>query len=267
MDHGDGSATELIDRNGLLDAAVLADPALAKADAIDLAPTDRRCAVGKLLAPLIPVDVVCIGRNYVRDGDDPQAIRNMELEVFLKPRSSVIATGEPMRMPSIPGVEPDAHAEGELVVVIGKRMRHVTRERALEHVLGFTLANDVTARHWSTPTGSPLWMRGKGFDTFCPLGPAMATRDEFDDLNSTRIDTQMNGTLAMSSPVSHMARGIEHALAELSTRLTLHPGTIVLTGGPPLIAGLPADTTLLKPGKRVDITVSQIGTLSNTVIA
>jgi 2-keto-4-pentenoate hydratase/2-oxohepta-3-ene-1,7-dioic acid hydratase in catechol pathway len=265
VDHADGTATELIDHNGLLDAAVLADPALATADAIDLQPTDRRCEVVRLLVPLIPVDVVCIGRNYVREGDDPDAIRNAELEVFLKPRSAIIGPGNAIQVPNIAGVEADAHAEGELVIVIARRMRNVPPERTLEHVLGFTLANDVTARHWATPTGSPLWMRGKGFDTFCPLGPAIATRDEFISLHDTRIETRMNGTLAMSSPLSQMARSVEHALAQLSSRLTLHPGTIVLTGGPPLLAGLPANITLLKPGDRTNISAAPIGTLTNTV--
>jgi len=264
-DHADGTATELVDRNGLLDAAVVVDPALVSADSIDLVSTDRSCSMQKVLAPLVPSDIVCIGRNYVREGDDPEAIRSAELEVFLKPRSAVIGPGDAIHLPIVDGVEPDAHAEGELVVVIGKRMRQVSADHALNHVLGYTLANDVTARHWSTPTGSPLWMRGKGFDTFCPLGPAIATRDEFDDLQSAQIETQMDGTVAMLSPFSQMARSVERALAELSSRMTLHPGTIVLTGGPPVLAGLPANVTHLRPGVRIDITIKQIGTLTNTV--
>ena len=265
IDHGDNTATELIDRHGLLDASVLVDAALSTSDSIDLQPTDRRCAVTRLLTPLIPTDIVCIGRNYLREGDDPNAIRSAELEVFLKPRSSLIGPNEPIRIPSIPGINPDAHAEGELVIVIGKRMRSVAPERALDYVLGFTLANDVTARHWSTPTGSPLWMRGKGFDTFCPIGPAIATLDEFADLHSTRIETRVNGTLAMAAPPTQMARSIEHALAELSSRITLHPGTIILTGGPPLLPGVADNMTLLIPGKRIDISAGPIGTLSNIV--
>jgi len=265
IDQGDGAATEVIDRNNMIDAAVLRDPALVDGKAIDLYDTGRRTKVVRMLSPLIPCDVVCIGRNYVRDGEDAESIRAQELEVFLKPRSSIIAPGEPMRVPSVPGAQPDAHAEGELVIVIGRRMRNVKPEQALDHVLGFTLANDVTARRWSTPTGSPLWMRGKGFDTFCPLGPAIASADEFADIFETTIETRMNGVLAMCSPISRMARRIDFILAELSSRMTLHPGTIVLTGGPPLLAGMPAETTLLKPGVRVDIFADPIGTLSNPV--
>jgi 2-keto-4-pentenoate hydratase/2-oxohepta-3-ene-1,7-dioic acid hydratase in catechol pathway len=264
-DLGDGTALELIDKSRILYANAVADPLTCAAEAVNLVSGSRRCKIMQLLAPIVPTDVVCIGRNYVRTGDDPEAIRCQELEVFLKPRSAIVGPGAEMRVPSIAGVEPDAHAEGELVVVIGRRMRDVTPEAALDHVLGFTLANDVTARHWSTPTGSPLWMRGKGFDTFCPLGPAIVSTSAIDDLRNMRIETRINGTLAMSSPLAHMARSVEAALSELSSRMTLHPGTIVLTGGPPLIAGIAPTTTLLTRGVRVDISAEPIGTLTNTV--
>ncbi len=269
VDHNDGAATELRDTNDIAHAAMLHERALRTDAAIDFQSTGRRCEVKRILAPLMPTDIVCIGRNFVREGAgaDADAIRKQELEVFLKPRSSIVGPGDALHIPAIPDIDPDAHAEGELVIVIKRRMRCVPAEHALDYVLGFTLANDVTARHWSTPTGSPLWMRGKGFDTFCPLGPAIATLDEFGDLHATRIETRMNGTLAMSSPPTQMARSIEHALAELSSRLTLYPGTIVLTGGPPLLPGVPSDITRLRPGTRVDISAGPIGTLTNTVAA
>ena len=203
-----------------------------------------------LLAPVIPRSkVVCVGRNY-RDhaaelgNDVPTAPM-----LFFKPNSSVIGPGDSIVLP--PQSE-RVDFEGELAAVIGRITKNVPAERALEHVFGYTIANDVTARDLQKSDGQ--WARAKGFDTFCPLGPAIET--EFDLDGGAVLTTRVNGEVRQQAPISDMIFSLADVIAYASAAFTLLPGDVILTGTPagvgPFVAG---DT--------VEVEITGLGTLRN----
>ncbi len=234
-----------------------------------LVPQPGRIAAHRLLAPLAPVDVICIGRNYPgnRTGGNRHALSEENLEVFVKPVSAVVGTGEAIRIPDCGGADPMVDGEGELAVIIGATARHVSEEDALDYVLGFTAANDVTARHWQTHGGATVWMRGKGFDTFCPLGPAIVTPDEIDDIDDLTVRTTINGTTVRMGSTGDMLRPVRAIIAALSRHLELRPGTVILTGAPPsTVRADHADPQLyLQPGDEICVDIPGVGQLANHV--
>jgi 2-keto-4-pentenoate hydratase/2-oxohepta-3-ene-1,7-dioic acid hydratase in catechol pathway len=207
----------------------------------------------KLLAPVIPRSkVIGVGLNYAehasemdeRAGDDPV--------VFLKPNTSVIGPEDPIRLPA--GVGRVDH-EGELAIVIGSLAKNVTREDFASVVLGYTIANDVTARDLQARDGQ--WTRSKGFDTFCPLGPAIETEIDPSDI---RIETRVDGDLRQVGSTSEMVHDIPSLIEFVSSIWTLLPGDVILTG-------TPAGVGEIRDGEVVEVTIEGIGTLKNPVIA
>ena len=138
---------------------------------------------------------------------------------------------------------------------------NISEADALDCVLGYTIANDVTARVFQTPTGPPLWMRGKGFDTFCPLGPAIITRDEIADPQDLGIRTIINGKAVRDGHTSQMIRTVSQIIAILSRHMTLRCGAVILTGAPPPISQSPP----LQAGDFVMAEITGLGSLQNTV--
>jgi 2-keto-4-pentenoate hydratase/2-oxohepta-3-ene-1,7-dioic acid hydratase in catechol pathway len=204
-----------------------------------------------LLAPVIPRSkVVAVGRNY-RDhaaelgNDVPEAPL-----LFFKPNTSVIGPGDAIVLP--PQSE-RVDFEGELAAVIGRIAKNVPAERALDYVFGYTAANDVTARDLQKADGQ--WARAKGFDTFCPLGPAIET--EFDLDGAAVVTTRVNGEVRQQGPISDMIFSLADVIAYASAAFTLLPGDVILTGTPagvgPFVAG---DT--------VEVEITGIGVLRNT---
>ncbi len=216
----------------------------------------ERLPAGQRLAPLAPRDILCVGRNY---GDAEAA---GDLELFMKPRSSVQDPGGPIVIPAGEG-DPDVDCEGELAVVIGTTAREVAESDALDHVLGYVAANDVTARRWQRGDASLAWMRGKGFDTFCPIGPAIVTRDELPDPGVLEITTSINGEVVRRGRTSQMIRPVGRLISEISRLITLHAGTLLLTGTPPRVASASAGG--LRPGDEVCVEIEGIGKLVNPV--
>ncbi len=204
----------------------------------------------RLLAPVMPGKIICMGRNYVEHAKE----QNVELPsiplIFLKPPSTVIGPGDTIILP--PQSQRVEH-EAELAVVIGKRGRWISPERALMHVLGYTIANDVTARDLQRADGQ--WTRGKGFDTFCPLGPYIDTNLEPSDLT---IACRVNDELRQMASTRDMVFSIPQIIAFISSVMTLEPGDIILTGTPSGIGEL-------KEGDQVTITIDGLGELSNPV--
>jgi 2-keto-4-pentenoate hydratase/2-oxohepta-3-ene-1,7-dioic acid hydratase in catechol pathway len=207
----------------------------------------------KLLAPVIPRSkVIGVGLNYAehasemdeRAGDDPV--------VFLKPNTSVIGPEDPIRLPA--GVGRVDH-EGELAIVIGSLAKNVTREDFASVVLGYTIANDVTARDLQARDGQ--WTRSKGFDTFCPLGPAIETEIDPSDI---RIETRVDGDLRQVGSTSEMVHDIPSLIEFVSSIWTLLPGDVILTG-------TPAGVGEIRDGEVVEVTIEGIGTLKNPIIA
>lgn len=210
----------------------------------------------RLLAPVIPRSkVVGVGRNYAEHAAElGHEVPEAPL-LFFKPNTSVIGPGEPIIRP---GATSDLHYEGELAVVIGRICKQVPRERVGEVIFGYTLANDVTAR--DLQQAEPQWARGKGWDTFCPLGPWIVTHLPLDEVADLQITTTLDGATVQQGNTSQMVHGIADLVCAISEFTTLLPGDVILTG-------TPAGVGPMEPGQQVSITIDQIGTLTNTVVA
>ena len=206
----------------------------------------------KLLAPVLPTKVVGVGRNYAAHAEELGNEVPSAPIIFLKPSTAVIGPGDPIVYPD--GVD-RVDFEGELAVIVGKVGRRLRQAEALQGVLGFTCANDVTARNLQATDGQ--WTRAKGFDTFCPLGPWIETDLDSSDL---ALRTLVNDEPRQSSRTSLMERGVATLLAFISSVMTLLPGDVVLTG-------TPAGVGPLAVGDRVEVEVEGVGVLANQVVA
>jgi 2-keto-4-pentenoate hydratase/2-oxohepta-3-ene-1,7-dioic acid hydratase in catechol pathway len=206
----------------------------------------------RLLAPVIPRSkVIGIGRNYADHAAELGNEVPAEPLVFLKPNTSVIGPGDPIALPRQSG---NVHYEGELAVVIGRLCKDVPLERVSEVVLGYTIANDVTARDLQKSDGQ--WARAKGFDTFCPLGPYLVTDLDASDL---KLTTRLNGATVQDGRTSQLIHDIPALVAYVSAAFTLLPGDIILTGTPAGVGPIVA-------GDRVEVEIEGIGILSNPVV-
>ncbi len=205
-----------------------------------------------LLAPCQPSKVVCIGRNYVEHAAEHGAEVPAEPLVFLKPPSAVIGPEDAITLTPL---SQRVEHEAELVAVIGRRARHLTPERALDAVLGYTCGNDVTARDLQRRDGQ--WSRAKGFDTFCPLGPWIETEL---DWQAQQVECFVNGELRQSGHTRDMVFGVPALLAYVTAVMTLEPGDILMTG-------TPSGVSPLQAGDIVTVSVSGIGALRNPVAA
>lgn len=204
----------------------------------------------RLLAPVLPSKVVCIGKNYADHVAEMGFDAPASPVVFLKPSTSVIGHGETIRLPR----DSDrVEHEAELAIVIGRLCRDVPAERALEVVLGLTAANDVTARDQQAQDGQ--WTRAKGHDTFCPLGPWVETDLEADDL---AVQCRVAGELRQDGRTSQLTHDLPAIIAWVSAFCTLLPGDVILTGSP-------GGTGPLTGGESVSVTIEGIGTLTNPV--
>ena len=157
--------------------------------------------------------------------------------------------------------------EGELVVVIGRRCRNVSRAEALEAVLGFTCGNDVSARDWQKQWGGGQWCRGKTFDTFAPLGPVLVAPEELENPLRLALRTRLNGELVQEGDTSDMIFDVPSLIAFLSGSTTLLPGTVIFTGTPEGVGMAATPPRWLRPGDGVSVEIEGIGTLTNPVIA
>lgn len=206
----------------------------------------------RLAAPVLPGKIVAVGRNYAEHAKE-RGVDVPEIPlIFLKPSTSVIGPEDAIITP--PQSQRVDH-EGELAVVIGKPGRWIAAEEALNYVLGYTAANDVTARDLQQKDGQ--WTRGKGFDTFCPLGPWIETEL---DVTDTRLTCRVNGEMRQMASTREMVFTIPQLIAFISSVMTLQPGDVILTGTP---AGIGA----LHPGDVVEVDIEGIGVLRNPVKA
>jgi 2-keto-4-pentenoate hydratase/2-oxohepta-3-ene-1,7-dioic acid hydratase in catechol pathway len=156
--------------------------------------------------------------------------------------------------------------ECELAVVIGKVCKNASRQNALDYVLGYTCANDVSARDWQKQFGGGQWCRGKGFDTFCPLGPCLVTPDEIPNPNTLKIRTVVNGEVLQDWTTEDMIFDVPRLIEFLSGSTTLLPGTVILTGTPHGVGMARKPPRWLKAGDQVSVEIEKIGTLTNPVM-
>lgn len=204
-----------------------------------------------LLAPVIPRSkVVCVGKNYHDHAAEMGGVAPEEPLLFLKPNTAVIGPDDAIVRPV--ALSERTEYEGELVVVIGRIAKNVKAENALDHVLGYTIGNDVTARDLQRKDGQ--WSRAKGFDTFCPLGPVIET--DFDPAQAT-IVTRVNGEVRQHAPLTDMIHSVAAIIEYASAVFTLLPGDVIMTG-------TPAGVGTFEAGDTIEVEISGLGILRNT---
>ncbi len=214
----------------------------------------RMCTLeeARLLAPCTPSKIAAVGRNYLDHAREQSTDPPAEPILFLKAPTAVIGHLDAVVYPSI---SQRVDHEGELAVVIGRRCREVDAAQARQYILGYTCANDITARDIQRRDGQ--WARGKSFDTFLPLGPCIATSL---DLAHATLQTRVNGQVRQNASLSQLLFGVDYLVSFISQVMTLVPGDVVLTG-------TPAGVGPLEPGDVVEVEISGIGTLRNHVVA
>jgi 2-keto-4-pentenoate hydratase/2-oxohepta-3-ene-1,7-dioic acid hydratase in catechol pathway len=226
-------------------------------------PAAEPLADGTPTAPVEPRKIVCIGLNYLDHiRETGLAVPDVPL-VFAKFPSSLIGPDEPIRIPTDLTARVDW--EVELCVVIGRRAHRVSREDALDHVFGYTVANDVSARDLQFADGQ--WVRGKSLDTFCPVGPVVVTADEVPDPQALRLTTRVNGEVVQDSTTDLMVFDVATLISFCSQAFTLEPGDLLLTGTPWGCGEFMEPKRSLQPGDVVECAVDGIGVLRNPVAA
>jgi len=230
-----------------------------------LTPTGNKDSIAKLLAPIEPKAILCIGLNYKFHAAESGA-KVPELPIlFVKGINTLQNPGDPIEIPTAMRSD-EVDYECELAVVIGKACKNVKKENALDYVLGYTCANDVSARDWQIKKGGGQWSRGKFFDTFCPLGPVLTTTDEIPNPNALKIRTVLSGEVVQDWNTNDMIFDVPTIIEFLSGSTTLLPGTVILTGTPHGVGMAAKPPRWLKPGDEVTIEIENIGSLTNPVI-
>jgi 2-keto-4-pentenoate hydratase/2-oxohepta-3-ene-1,7-dioic acid hydratase in catechol pathway len=226
--------------------------------------TNNTSKVTKVLAPLEPAAIWCVGINY-RHHAEESGLRIPEFPVvFAKGLNSIQNPGDPILVPTwLKSDEVDY--EGELVVVIGKACKNVSRQSALEYVLGYCCGNNVSARDWQLRKGGGQWCRGKTFDTFAPLGPCLTTKEEIPDPNSLRLQTILNKETVQDGNTNDMICDVPSLIEFLSGSLTLLPGTVIFTGTPRGVGMAQKPPRWLRPGETVTAVIEKIGSLHNPI--
>ncbi len=227
--------------------------------------TDRAVKPGKLLAPVVPPNLLCIGLNYKKHAAESNSALPKYPVLFIKNTASIQNPGDPIEIP-VKLASEKVDYECELAVVIGRRCKNVSRAQALDYVLGYTCGNDVSARDWQRDGGGGQWCQGKSFDTFAPLGPVLVTRDEIPNPNALQIKTILNGETMQDWNTNDMIFDVPAIIEFLSSSKTLLPGTVILTGTPHGVGFARTPPVWLKAGDTVSIEIEKIGTLTNPVV-
>lgn len=216
----------------------------------------------KQLAPVYPPNIFAIGLNY-RGHAAEQGLTELPRQplIFAKPTTAVIGAGDTIVLPDSAPNEVDF--EAELAVIIGRECRRASERNALDYVFGYTCANDVSARDCQKKLDKQ-WTRAKGFDTFCPLGPVVVTRDEF-DCGNARIRSILNGTVMQDATTADLIFNVPFLISYLSHQFTLLPGTAILTGTPAGVGFTRTPPVYLRSGDLIAIEIEGIGTLTNSV--
>jgi 2-keto-4-pentenoate hydratase/2-oxohepta-3-ene-1,7-dioic acid hydratase in catechol pathway len=230
----------------------------------DVSDTGQAADIHQLLAPIVPSAILCIGLNYRRHAaEGKQALPEYPV-LFMKTPTAVQHPGAPILLPRhLPSDQVDY--ECELAVVIGKECRNVARGDALGYVLGYSCANDVSARDWQLQRGGGQWCRGKTFATFCPLGPCLVTADEITNPNTLGIKTILNGETMQDWNTNDMIFDVPTLIEFLSGSTVLAPGTVLLTGTPHGVGAARTPPVFLRDGDTVTIEIERIGALTNPV--
>ena len=219
--------------------------------------------VGRLLAPVVPVDLLCIGLNYRDHAAETGAAVPANPMLFLKASNTLNDPGGDIPLPRL---SDRVDYEAELAVVIGRRAKDVPLAAAMDYVFGYTIGNDVSARDWQKDKdlGGGQFARGKSFDGFCPLGPAIVTPDEVGDVQRLSIRTTVNGVVLQDGTTADMIYPVARLIESLSSTMTLRPGQVILTGTPAGVADGRRPPPYLRDGDRVVVEIDRLGRLANT---
>lgn len=227
--------------------------------------TGQPAEVARLLAPIEPRDILCIGLNYRKHAEEGKQAIPENPVLFLKNSGAYQHPGDPIVLPrKIRSNSVDY--ECELAVVIGRECHNVSRKDALSYVLGYTCANDVSARDWQRNGGAGQWCRGKTFATFCPLGPCLVTPEDIPNPNALGIKTILNGNVMQDWNTNDMIFDVPTLIEFLSGSTRLLPGSVILTGTPHGVGVARTPPVFLQPGDSVTIEIEGIGSLTNPVV-
>jgi len=232
----------------------------------DFSNTGKRKGVKKILMPISPRVIFCIGLNYKLHAKEAGFPLPKHPVVFMKNLGAAAAHLADIRIPACCAEVPEVDYEAELAVVIKKNAKDVRPENALDYVLGYTCANDISARRWQMHAGGKQWIKGKSFDTFCPFGPWIVTPDEIEDPDNLDIECVLNGRTMQKSNTNDMIFSVARIISYLSESATLVPGTIILTGTPSGVGYTREPPVYLTPGDILETRIEKIGVLKNHVV-
>jgi len=273
FDNGQGPLTGVIEGDGVLplrDTVEMVDLIRRGAGWAPAAQALPLMSV-RLLAPIVPKrNVFCVGWNYAEHfAEDKIRPANAAQEIpehpalFTKNPFAIIGPDAAIRYPA--PISEQLDYEVELAVVIGTQGRDIAERDALDHVFGYTIANDVSVRNVQRTWHGGQWFKGKNFDTHLPLGPWIVTKDEIPDPQTLRLTTRVNGVTKQDSNTKHMVFEVARIIAELSAGLTLHPGDVIITGTPAGVGMHRTPPEWLKPGDVVELEIERIGVLRNVI--
>lgn len=218
----------------------------------------------KLLAPVQnPDKIACVGLNYRGHCEEQKLPLPKEPMVFSKFSSCIVGPYDDIKYPT---VSDQVDWEVELAVVIGKKGYNIPESQSLDHVFGYTIAQDISARDWQKQRNGGQFLLGKAMDTFCPLGPAIVTKEAINNIYDLKISTKVNGELKQSGNTGELIHKIESIIARISSCVTLMPGDVILTGTPAGVGMHRSPPEFLKPGDVVTSEIDQIGVIENKVV-
>lgn len=227
--------------------------------------TGKPAEVHKLLAPIEPLDILCIGLNYAKHAEEGGMPYPEFPVLFMKTSTAVQNPGDPVVLPR--ALRSDrVDYECELVVVIGRDCKNATQENALDFVAGYTCGNDISARDWQSKWGGGQYCRGKTFDTFAPMGPCLVTPDELTNPNDLKIKTTLNGRVMQDWTTADMIFSVPRLIEFLSGSTTLRAGTVIFTGTPHGVGFARNPPVWLQPGDEVSVEIEGIGVLTSPIV-
>jgi 2-keto-4-pentenoate hydratase/2-oxohepta-3-ene-1,7-dioic acid hydratase in catechol pathway len=228
--------------------------------------SERRLPIDKLLSPLVPTDILCIGLNYREHARESNSTIPDNPMLFIKSSNALNHPLDPIPLPPNSSM---VDYEGELAVVIGKTCKRVPKDKAMQYVFGYTCANDVSARDWQREKrlNGGQFARGKSFDGFCPLGPQIVTADEIPNPNNLQLRTIVNGKVMQDNTTGDMIFDVPTLIASLSETMTLREGAVILTGTPQGVGFARTPPVWLKDGDTVVVEIERVGRLENPVKA
>jgi 2-keto-4-pentenoate hydratase/2-oxohepta-3-ene-1,7-dioic acid hydratase in catechol pathway len=220
-------------------------------------------AQAKYHAPVVdPQKIICVGLNYKDHAAESGSPIPKDPVLFSKYPTALIGHGETIVLPK---VSQEVDYEAELVIVIGKRGRHIPKSSAMEYVAGYSVGHDVSARDWQLKKDGKQWMVGKTFDTFAPMGPALVTREEVPDPHALPIRLKLNGQTMQNSTTAQMIFRVDDLLAYISQVMTLEPGDLIYTGTPPGVGTARKPPVYMKDGDVAEVEIEGLGVLRNPV--